>query len=54
MGYSDGMLDAYLMAQALGWNWDFGTMVLWGYVLPIGISILIFAVICGLKVYFDM
>ena len=23
-----GMWDNYLIAQALGWNWDFGTMLL--------------------------
>ena len=48
MSSSDGMLDAYLIAQALGWNWDFGTMIILGYILPIGIVILILGVICGM------
>ncbi|SDA45705.1 hypothetical protein [Methanobrevibacter millerae] len=43
-----GLLDSYLLAQALGWNWDFGTMMLLHYVLPIGIAILIFSVLCAL------
>jgi len=43
---NSGMLDNYLIAQALGWNWDFGTMVLLTGI-EIGIFILMVAV-CGL------
>lgn len=43
---NSGMLDNYLIAQALGWEWNFWTMItITG--IEIGIFILIVA-ICGL------
>jgi len=42
---NNGMLDNYLIAQALGWEWNFWTMVtITG--IEIGIFILIVA-LCG-------
>ena len=46
------MLDNYLIAQALGWNWDFGTMVLlWG--IEFGIFLLIVIGILTIMVLTD-
>lgn len=53
MSNGNGLLDAYLLAQALGWDWNFQTMILLGYALPIGIAILIFGVICVFQVLVD-
>ena len=48
MSNSGGMLDTYLIAQALGWEWNFTTMVILS-LAPIliigGILLLIFVVI---------
>ena len=50
---NNGMLDNYLIAQALGWEWNFWTMItITG--MEIGIFILMVA-ICGvLCLYFDV
>lgn len=48
MSESGGMLDAYLIAQALGWDWNFNTMIILslGPILVIGlIFVIIFVVI---------
>lgn len=46
------MWDNYLIAQALGWNWDFGTiLLLWG--IELGLFLLVVA-ICGvINFYFE-
>lgn len=53
---SNGLLDSYLLAQALGWNWDFGTIILLRYVLPIGIAVLILGALFVLDeaIHFDL
>ena len=43
MSETGGMLDAYLICQALGWDWNFWTML-----TLTGIEILIFIGIAGL------
>ncbi len=44
MASNGGMLDAYLLAQALGMNWDLGTILLL-YGVPI-IAVLIIMALC--------
>lgn len=58
MSDSSGMLDTYLIAQALGWEWNFTTMVILS-LAPIliigGILLLVFVVIPFiLSVYDDL
>lgn len=45
---SNSVLDQYLIAQALGWDWNFWTML-----TLTGIEILIFIAIVGLCVVLD-
>ena len=49
----NGLFDTYLLAQALGWNWDFGTVIILGYVLPFIIFICLVIGFGILAVYFD-
>lgn len=49
----NGLFDTYLLAQALGWNWDFGTVIILGYVLPFIIFICLVLGFGILTVYFD-
>ena len=53
---SSGMFDAYLIAQALGWEWNFWTMIVisFGPIIIIGLIVfIIFFVIPFLLDLFD-
>lgn len=49
----NGLFDTYLLAQALGWNWDFGTVIILGYVLPFIIFVVFVVGFIILSLYFD-
>ena len=52
MSNTGNMLDNYLIAQALGWEWNFQTMItLWG--IEIAIFIVIVAIVCVLSAWLD-
>ena len=56
MSNTGGMLDAYLIAQALGWDWNFWTMITISFA-PIliigGILFIVFIVIPFILSFFE-
>jgi hypothetical protein len=56
MSNTGGMLDTYLIAQALGWEWNLTTMIILTItpiLIIIGILVLIFVVIPFILDLFD-
>lgn len=53
MSNNNGLLDTYLLSQALGWNWDLGTMIILGFLLPVLLVGLILLGYLVVKVYLE-